>query len=282
MGIKKFKPVTNGQRDMSIVDREQVTAKKVTVKSMLKKAKKVTGRSNGTITVRHRGGGTRSHYRPVDFNGTAKLGIPGRIDAIEYDPKRTCFISLVVYKDGDKRYILTHKTAKVGDEVVTDIKARIIDGNRMQVQNIPVGYLIHNVEITPNKGGQVVRSAGQSAKLMSLEGDKAQIQLPSGEVRLVEKTNYATIGTISNEEHNQQRVGKAGRIRLRGRRPQVRGKAMNPNDHPHGGGEGGCPIGMAYPKTPWGAHALGVKTRKKNKASNRLILVSRHRAKKKR
>ena len=158
MGIKRLKPMTNGQRDTNVNDRAQVTAKKPTVKSLLKKSKKVTGRSNGTITIRHRGGGTRSHYRMVDFSGTEKLGIPGRIEAIEYDPKRTSFITLVVYKDGDKRYVLTHKGAKVGDEIMTDTKAKIKDGNRMQLQNIPVGYSIFNVEITPNKGGQVVRS----------------------------------------------------------------------------------------------------------------------------
>lgn len=280
MGIKRLKPMTNGQRDTAVNDREQVTAKKPTVKSLLKKSKKVTGRSNGTITIRHRGGGTRSHYRMIDFNGTDKLGVPGRIEAIEYDPKRTSFISLIVYKDGDKRYVLAHKNAKVGDDIITNIKAKIRAGNRMQIQNIPVGYDIFNVEITPNKGGQVVRAAGQSATLTSLDGEKAQIQLSSGEVRYVEKTNYATIGIVSNEENNQVRIGKAGSVRHKGRRPHVRGKAMNPCDHPHGGGEGGSPIGMKYPKTPWGAHALGVKTRSRKKASNKLIVISRHRAKK--
>lgn len=282
MAVITRKPTTNGQRDTSYVDRAQVTAKKPSVKGLLKKSRKNAGRSGGTIAVRHRGGGTRSHYRKVDFNGTDKLGIPGKITAIEYDPKRTCHIALVVFADGEKRYILAHKNAAVGDSYITDTKAKIIEGNRMQLNSIPVGYQIHNLEITPNKGGQVVRSAGQSATLISLDGDMAQVQLNSGETRLVTKTNYATIGVVSNEEHNQVRIGKAGRKRHMGRRPQVRGKAMNPCDHPHGGGEGGSPIGMAYPKTPWGAHALGVKTRNRKKASDRLILVSRHRAKKKR
>ncbi|MCK5460888.1 50S ribosomal protein L2 [Candidatus Gracilibacteria bacterium] len=279
MGIRVLKPNTNAQRNTSINDRSQVTAKKPAVKSLLRVAKKVTGRSKGTITIRHRGGGIRSRYRMVDFNGTDKLGVPGVINEIEYDPKRTAFLSLVVFKDGDKRYQLAHRKAKVGDEVVTDIKAKAQDGNRMQLQNIPVGFSIYNLEVTPNKGGQAVRSAGQKATLVSLEGEKAQVKLSSGEVRLVEKTNYATIGVVSNEEHALVKVGKAGSVRHKGRRPQVRGKAMNPCDHPHGGGEGGCPIGMKYPKTPWGAHALGVKTRKNNKASSKSILVSRHRAK---
>ncbi len=282
MGMKKLKPNTNGQRDTVLVDRAQVTAKKPTVKRLLKPSRKITGRgSSGVITIRHRGGGTRSHYRMVDFNGSDKLGIPGKIKEIEYDPKRTAFISLVVFVDGDKRYQLAHKKAKVGDIVVTDIKAKAIEGNRMQLKNIPVGFRIYNLEITPKKGGQVVRAAGQSAKLVSLDGEKAQVQMPSGETRLVDKTNYATIGIVSNEEHSLQKIGKAGRVRNKGRRPQVRGKAMNPCDHPHGGGEGGSPIGMAYPKTPWGAHALGVKTRKRKKASDKLILISRHRAKSK-
>lgn len=282
MGVRALKPNTNGQRNMVINDRAQVTAKKPSVKSLLKRSKKHAGRSKGTITVRHRGGGTTSRARILDFSGVDKLGVPGRIDAIEYDPKRTAFIALVVFADGDKRYHLAHKTAAVGDKIITNTEAKVQDGNRMQLNSIPVGFPIFNVEITPNKGGQIVRSAGQSATLVSLDGDKAQIKLPSGEIRLVEKTNYATIGVVSNEEHALEKVGKAGRTRNKGRRPQVRGKAMNPCDHPHGGGEGGCPIGMAYPKTPWGAHALGVKTRKRKKSSDNDILVSRHRAKAKR
>lgn len=280
MGIKTLKPNTNGQRNTSLVDKAQVTAKKPKVKSLLKKSRKINGRgSQGTITVRHRGGGTRSHYRMVDFNGVDKMGIPGKVEEIEYDPKRTAYLSLVLFADGERRYQLAHKNAKVGDAVIVDTKAKAIEGNRMQLKAIPVGFSIYNLEITPNKGGQIVRSAGQSATLISLDGDMAQVQLASGEIRYVEKTNYATIGVVSNEEHSLEKLGKAGRVRHKGRRPTVRGKAMNPVDHPHGGGEGGSPIGMKYPKTPWGAHALGVKTRKRKKASDRLILVSRHRAK---
>jgi len=279
MGIRILKATSNGQRNMSYVDHSEL-AKGKPLKSLLKKAKKVDGRSNGTISIRHRGGGTRSHYRMVDFSGVEKIGIPGTIEAIEYDPKRTARILLVLFKDGDRRYFLAHKGATVGDEVMVDTKAKAKDGNRMQLKNIPVGFSIFNVEITPKRGGQVVRSAGQSATLISLDGDKAQVELTSGEIRLVEKTNFATIGTVSNEEHSLIRIGKAGRVRRMGRRPHVRGKAMNPNDHPHGGGEGGCPIGMKHPKTPWGAPALGVKTRK-NKTNEKLILRSRHRAKKK-
>ncbi len=279
MGLRILKPNTNGQRDMSYVDTSEL-AKGKPRKSLLKKSNKVTGRSHGTISIRHRGGGTRSHYRIVDFNGTEKLGIPGKIEAIEYDPKRTAHILLLLFKDGDRRYFLAHKGAKVGDEVIVDTKAKAKDGNRMQIQNIPVGFSIFNVEIKEKRGGQAVRSAGQSATLISLDGDKAQVELNSGEIRLITKTNFATIGIVSNDEHSLIRIGKAGRVRHQGRRPHVRGKAMNPNDHPHGGGEGGCPIGMKHPKTPWGAPALGVKTRK-NKTNDKLILRSRHRAKKK-
>ncbi len=281
MAIKKLKPVTNAQRNTSVVKSDQISSKKPTVKSLLKPSKKITGRSGGTITIRHRGGGTRSRYRLIDFNRTDKLGIEGRVETIEYDPKRTSFIALIVYPDGDKRYVLAHGKMQVEDKIIADTKAKAADGNRMQLKNIPVGYSIYNLEVTPNKGGQMVRSAGQSAKLISLDGDKAQVELNSGEIRLVVKTNYATIGVVSNEEQSLIKVGKAGRTRNKGRRPQVRGKAMNPNDHPHGGGEGGSPIGMKHPKTPWGALALGVKTRK-NKTTDKLILRSRHRAKKKR
>lgn len=264
---------------MTLLDNEQITAKKPSVKNLLVRGKKVTGRSKGRISIRHRGGGTRPQYRKVDFNGTDKLGIPGVIREIEYDPNRTANIALVFFPDGDKRYQLAHKSAKVGDTVVTDIKAKVRDGNRMQLKAIPVGFSIYNVEVKENKGGQFARSAGASAKLVSLDGDKAQVEFSSGEIRFVPKTCFATIGVLSNEEHSLVKVGKAGRVRHKGRRPQVRGKAMNPNDHPHGGGEGGSPIGMKYPKTPWGAHALGVKTRR-NKVTDKLIVRSRHRAKK--
>lgn len=279
MGLRNLKPNTNAQRDTQYLDNADITAKKPSVKSMLKSGKKVTGRNNGTISIRHRGGGTRSKYRPVDFDRTDKLGISGKVAAIEYDPNRTVNVALVHYADGEKRYILAWKDCKVDTPVVCDTKAKEVAGNRMQLQHIPVGFEIYNVEVTDNRGGQFVRSAGQSAKLISVEGEKAQVQLPSGEIRLVNKTCYATIGILGNEELSLMRVGKAGRKRHMGRRPQVRGKAMNPNDHPHGGGEAANSIGMKYPKTPWGAHALGVKTRK-NKSTDKHILKSRHRAKK--
>ncbi|MCL4142447.1 UNVERIFIED_CONTAM: hypothetical protein GTU68_023572 [Idotea baltica] len=266
---------------MVVNDRAQVTAKKPQVKSLLvAKSKKLSGRSKGTISIRHRGGGTRSFYRKVDFSGLQKKDIPGTIKEIEYDPNRTAYIALVFYKDGDKRYVLAHKGAAIGDEVLTTEKTKAKHGMRMQLKNIPVGFPVFNIEFQPGKGGQIVRSAGGSAKLISLDGDKAQIVMPSGETRLFEKECFATIGILSNEEKSLEKIGKAGRVRNKGRRPQVRGKVMNPNDHPHGGGEGASSIGMKYPKTPWGAHALGVKTRK-NKSSNKLISISRHRAKQK-
>ncbi len=273
--------MTNGQRDMSYVDGAQLTAKKPSVKSLLVRGKKTTGRANGTISIRHRGGGTRPQYRKVDFNGADKLSIPAKVTAIEYDPNRTAYIALVVFADGEKRYVLAHKKMVVGDMIVTDTKAKILDGNRMHLENIPVGFQVYNIEMTQGKGGQMIRTAGSHAKLISLDGDMAQIELPSGEIRLFTKNCFATIGSLSNEEKSLVRIGKAGRVRNSGRRPQVRGKAMNPNDHPHGGGEGGTSIGMKYPKTPWGAHALGVKTRKNNKLSDKYIARSRHRAKKK-
>ncbi len=281
MGIRVLKPNTNAQRGMSYLDNADVTAKKPSVKSLLKRGKKVTGRNNGKISIRHRGGGTRRQYRKIDFNGTDKLGIPAKIVAIEYDPNRTVNIALLVFADGEKRYVLAWKGAKVGQQVVTDVKAKAVDGNRMQIKNIPVGFNIFNLEVKLNKGGQFIRSAGQYGKLVSLDGDMAQVELRSGEIRLVPKECFATIGVLGNEEWSLVKIGKAGRVRNSGRRPQVRGKVMNPIDHPHGGGEAANSIGMKYPKTPWGAHALGVKTRKKNKTSNKFILRSRHRAKKK-
>lgn len=277
MTVRKYKPVTNAQRDMEYIENDQVSNGKPQTKSLLKAKKKITGRG-GSITIRHRGGGCRRHYRMIDFNGTDKLGVPGKVKAIEYDPNRSAFIALVFFADGDKRYQLAHKAMKVDDEVITDVKTKAKEGYRMQLKNIPVGFPLFNVEVTAGKGGQVVRSAGQSAKLVSLDGPMAQVQFPSGEIRYIEKTNYATIGVVSNEENNQIRLGKAGRVRHKGRRPQVRGKAMNPTDHPHGGGEGGSPIGLKHPKTPWGAPALGVKTRKKKK-SDKYLVRSRHRAK---
>ncbi|HEY5714250.1 MAG TPA: 50S ribosomal protein L2 [Candidatus Gracilibacteria bacterium] len=279
MAIKFVKPTTNGRRNINFIDRSHLHKGKAE-KSLLVSQKNKSGRSGGTITIRHRGGGNKTLLRKVDFKGVDKLGISGKVTALEYDPARSAFIGLVAYKDGEKRYVLAHKDMKVGDEVITDTKAKALTGNRMQLEHIPVGFQIYNVEITPNRGGQVARSAGSSATLTSLDGDMAQVQLHSGEIRFVDKINFATIGVVSNEDHSLLRIGKAGRVRHKGRRPVVRGKAMNPCDHPHGGGEGNTPIGMKYPKTPWGAHALGVKTRKRTKASNKFIVRSRHRAKK--
>lgn len=278
MGIRQLRATTNGQRGMSYLDGAQLSPAKKKIKSLLKAKKKITGRGKNGITIRHRGGECRRKYRIIDFNGTDKLGIPGKIEAIEYDPNRTSSISLILFVDGERRYHLTHKEAQIGDAVIVDEKAKIRPGNRLPLKNIPVGFSIYNVEVQPHKGGQFVRSAGQSAKLTSLDGEMAQIQLNSGEIRYVPKDCYATIGIVSNEEKILMRIGKAGRSRKMGKRPQVRGKAMNPCDHPHGGGEGASPIGMKHPKTPWGAPALGVKTRNKKK-SNRLVVRSRHRAK---
>ena len=279
MGIKIMKATTNAQRGMSYLDGAQLAPFGKKIRSLLKNKSKITGRGNNGITIRHRGGASRRKYRIIDFKGTDKMGMVGVIEAIEYDPNRTAYISLVLFPDGERRYHLAHKEAKVGDQVLTDVKGKIRPGNRFQLQYIPVGFSIYNVEVQENKGGQFVRSAGQSAKIVSLDGDMAQVEMNSGEIRFVPKHCYATIGVVSNEDRNLVSIGKAGRVRHMGRRPQVRGKAMNPCDHPHGGGEGSCPIGMTHPKTPWGAPALGVKTRSKSK-SNRLIVRSRHRAKK--
>lgn len=280
MGIKNVKPTSNARRGMSYVDYSDLSVKKPSVKSLLKTKNKKSGRSGGTISIRHRGGGARNKYRMVDFKRTDKMGIPAKVAEIEYDPNRTAFIVLLAYVDGEKRYVLSWQGAQVGDQIITDIKAKAREGNRMQLKNIPVGFEVYNIEMKLNKGGQMVRSAGQSAKLISLDGNMAQVELNSGEVRLFHKECFATIGAVSNEDHGLIKIGKAGRKRHMGRRPQVRGKAMNPCDHPHGGGEAGTSIGMKYPKTPWGAHALGVKTRR-NKDTGKFILRSRHRAKKK-
>jgi large subunit ribosomal protein L2 len=279
MGLKKYKPFTNGRRHMVTSDFDVVTEVKPEKKLLLSK-KRCDGRnSSGRITVRHRGGGAKRHYRIVDFLQSDKLGVPGKVHSIAYDPNRTAYIALIWYADGDKRYALAHEGMKVDSKILCDVETEVVDGNRMQLQNIPEGFAIHNIEMQPGKGGQVVRSAGVTAKIMSKEGKKIQVKMPSGEVRLFEKTCYATLGMISNMEKKNMKIGKAGRKRLMGRRPQVRGKAMNVVDHPHGGGEGRAPIGMKYPKTKWGAHALGVKTRR-NSYSDAFILANRHKAKK--
>tara|TARA_B100000700_G_scaffold324683_1_gene431500 strand:+ start:1110 stop:1946 length:837 start_codon:yes stop_codon:yes gene_type:complete len=275
MPIRTYKPTTPSLRNMSRDTFEHITKTKPE-KSLTVSKKSMAGRNNqGKLTVRHRGGGHKRKYRLVDFKRTDKLGIPATVKAVEYDPNRSAYIILVAYKDGEKRYHLAPHEIQVGDEIVCAKKAKIKTGNRMEVRNIPVGYPIFNIELQPNKGGQIVKSAGSSSKVVSLDGPKAQIELPSGEVRLVEKSCMATIGIVSNIDHSNVKIGKAGRKRWMGKRPQVRGKAMNPNDHPHGGGEGASPIGMKHPKTPWGRPALGVKTRRR-KYTNRLIVKSRH------
>jgi large subunit ribosomal protein L2 len=274
MAIKKFKPTTPGRRQMSIVDYSVLTKKKPE-KSLTKRLQKHSGRNNtGRITCRHRGGGTTRQYRTIDFKHVDKLNIPARVTAVEYDPNRTSYIILVQYTDGEKRYHLAPEGVKVGDEIIAAKRAKIKPGNRMMLSSIPVGFDVFNIQIDPKRSGQMVRSAGSSAKVVSLEGEFAQVQLPSKEIRLFHKDCYATIGRVSNSEHSLVTIGKAGRTRNMGRRPQVRGKVMNPVDHPHGGGEGVNPIGLIYPKTPWGMPAIGYKTRNKRKAS-RMIFRTR-------
>ncbi len=276
MALKKFKPTTPGRRQMSVASFDEVTRTKPE-KSLTCKIKKTSGRNNsGRITVRHRGGGEKRLYRMIDFKRIDKKNIEGKVTSVEYDPNRTAYIILVTYKDGEKRYHIAPEGIKVGDKIITAEKVKIKSGNRMLISNIPVGYEIYNVEMKKGKGGQLGRSAGTAIKLVSLEGDHAQIQMPSGEIRLVEKEGYATIGQVSNIDHNNIVIGKAGRKRHMGRRPQVRGKAMNPCDHPHGGGEGGSPIGMKHPKTPWGMPALGLKTRRR-KYTDKMIVKDRRR-----
>ncbi len=257
---------------MSIVKPEGITDK-APEKSLLAPHKKRGGRSKGKISVRHQGGGHKRRYRIVDFRQD-KLGVPGRIAHLEKDPNRSALIALVFYRDGEKRYILATDGMKQGQEVVADESVPVVNGNRMLLKNIPVGTTICNIEMKVGKGGQMVRSAGSQAVLMGLDGELAQIKLASGEVRLIHKECYATLGQVSNFEHSSERIGKAGRSRWMNRRPHVRGSAMNPVDHPHGGGEGRQPIGM-HPKTPWGKPALGKKTRKRKKESNRYIVKRR-------
>lgn len=276
MALKKFKPTTPGRRHMSVASFDEVT-KTTPEKSLITTLQKRSGRNNtGKITVRHRGGGVKKRYRIIDFKSTDKLGIKGKVTSVEYDPYRTAYIMLLQYKDGEKRYQIAPAGIAVGDEIWTAEKAKIKTGNRMMLRNIPVGYDVYNVELHIGKGGQMARSAGSKLKLVSLEGENAQVQMPSGEIRLVNKDCYASIGIVSNIEHNNIKIGKAGRKRLMGKRPQVRGKAMNPVDHPHGGGEGATSIGMKHPKTPWGMPALGFKTRKRH-YTDKMIVKDRRR-----
>ncbi|MBC3900187.1 50S ribosomal protein L2 [Acetobacterium malicum] len=275
MGIRKYKPTSPGRRNMSVNTFEEIT-KHEPEKSLLKPLKKHAGRNAyGRITVRHHGGGAKRKYRIIDFKRN-KDNIPGKIAGIEYDPNRSSNIALVHYADGEKRYIIAPLKLKVGDVIFSGPESDITVGNCLPLKNIPVGTTVHCVELKNGKGAQMVRSAGASAQLMAKEGNYATLRLPSGEMRLVRIECRATIGQVGNLDHQNVRIGKAGRKRHMGIRPTVRGSVMNPNDHPHGGGEGRAPIGRSGPVTPWGKPALGYKTRKKNKPSDKYIVRSRN------
>jgi large subunit ribosomal protein L2 len=277
MAIKIYKPVTPGLRGMTGYTFEEIT-KTVPERSLLVVRKKHSGRNNqGRVTVRHQGGGNRRFIRVVDFKRN-KLNVPAKVVAIEYDPNRTARLALLVYADGEKRYILSPVGLKVGDTVVAGAGVDIRPGNSLPISNIPVGTMIHNIELYPGRGGQLVRSAGAAAQLLAKEGDFAQIRLPSGEVRLVRQVCYATIGQVGNLDHGNIKLGKAGRKRHMGIRPAVRGTAMSPRDHPHGGGEGRQPVGMPGPKSPWGKPTRGYKTRR-NKTTDKYIVRRRSVAK---
>lgn len=275
MAIKKYNPTTPGLRGMTVSAFEEIT-RTTPEKSLTVTLKKHAGRnSRGKITVRHRGGGYRPKYRIIDFKRN-KDGVPGKVAAIEYDPNRSANIALIHYLDGEKRYIIAPETLTVGDVILSGPEADIKVGNALPLANIPVGTIIHNIEMKPGKGGQMVRSAGNGAQLMAKEGKEAQIRLPSGEVRKIRLECRATIGEVGNGDHANIQIGKAGRKRHMGIRPTVRGSVMNPNDHPHGGGEGKAGIGRVSPVTPWGKPALGYKTRKKKKASDKYIVKRRN------
>ncbi len=274
MGIKHFNPYTPSRRNMTVSDFDEIT-KKTPEKSLLAKKKKNAGRNSyGRITVRHQGGGNRQKYRIIDFK-RKKDDMPATVIGIEYDPNRTSNIALIKYEDGELNYILAPVGLKDGDKVVSGANSDIKIGNSLPIENIPVGTMIHNIELNPGQGGKLVRTAGGEAQLMAKEGAYAHIRLPSGEMRLVLSRCRATIGTIGNADHSNIKLGKAGRKRHMGIRPTVRGSVMNPVDHPHGGGEGRAPVGHAGPLTPWGKPALGYKTRKKNKKSDKFIVKRR-------
>jgi large subunit ribosomal protein L2 len=275
MAIKSFKPTTPSRRNMTVVDYRGLSKVKPE-KSLLESLKKTAGRNSyGRITVRHHGGGNKIKYRIIDFKRD-KVGMPAEVKTIEYDPNRTAFIALVQYEDGEKRYILAPHGLKVGDHVESGEGADIKPGNCLPIANIPLGTMIHNIELIPGRGGQLVRSAGGAAQLMAKEGVAAQVRLPSGEVRFIKMNCHATIGQVSNIDQENQNRGKAGKTRHLGIRPTVRGSVMNPCDHPHGGGEGKAPIGRSGPVTPWGKPALGYKTRKKNHRTDKQIVKRRN------
>jgi large subunit ribosomal protein L2 len=274
VGIRKYKPTTNGRRNMTSSDFAEITTNKPE-KSLLQPVKRKGGRNNqGKITVRHHGGGHKRQYRVIDFKRN-KDGIPGRVATIEYDPNRSANIALIHYADGEKRYILAPKGVEVGTQLMSGIEADIKAGNALPLSNIPMGSTIHNIELKPGGGGQLVRSAGTSAQVLGKEGKYVTVRLQSGEVRMILATCRATIGAVGNEQHELINIGKAGRNRWKGNRPTVRGSVMNPNDHPHGGGEGRSPIGRKSPMSPWGKPTLGYKTRKKTNKSDKFIVRRR-------
>ena len=274
MGMKHFKAYTPSRRNMTVSDYSEVT-KSTPEKSLLEKKKKNAGRNSyGRITVRHQGGGNRQKYRKIDFK-RLKDDMEATVVGIEYDPNRSANIALIEYKDGEKAYILAPQGLKDGDTVVAGKNVDIKAGNCLPIENIPVGTLIHNIELNPGQGGKLVRTAGQSAQLMAKEGRYAHLRLPSGEMRLILAKCRATIGVVGNADHENVKLGKAGKTRHLGIRPSVRGSVMNPVDHPHGGGEGKAPVGHAGPMTPWGKPALGYKTRNKKKQSNKFIVKRR-------
>ena len=274
MAIKKYKPTTNGRRGMSTLANEELTNSKPT-KSLLSKKTRTGGRNNqGRMTVRHIGGGAKRKYRLIDFKRN-KFGIPARVTTIEYDPNRSANIALLTYKDGEKRYIIAPKDLTVGMIVESGEAVDIKVGNAMMLKNIPVGTVIHNIELSPGKGAELARSAGASAQILGREDKYVMVRLQSGETRLILGTCMATIGVVGNEDYELVNIGKAGRTRHMGIRPTNRGSVMNPNDHPHGGGEGRAPIGRKGPVTPWGKPALGFKTRKNKKQSDKLIVTKR-------
>ena len=275
MGIKQYKPTTSSRRNMSVSTFEEITKNKPE-RSLTTSLKKNAGRNSyGRITVRHQGGGSRRKYRIIDFK-RRKDDMPATVIAIEYDPNRTANIALIEYEDGEKAYILAPIGLKVNDKVMSGTKADIKPGNALPIANIPVGTMIHCIELKPGKGAQLVRSAGNSAQLMAREDKYAHVRLPSGEMRLVRVDCRAVIGEVGNADHENIKLGKAGKSRWLGKRPEVRGSVMNPNDHPHGGGEGKSPVGRPGPVTPWGKPALGYKTRNKKKASSKFITKRRN------
>jgi large subunit ribosomal protein L2 len=275
MALKRYKPTTSARRGMTTIDYSGLSPAR-RQRGLTTSNAKHSGRNNqGRITVRHRGGGVKRLYRIIDNNRVDKMDVPAVVEKLEYDPNRTAFIALLLYTDGERRYILAPDGLKVGDKVICSQKAKIKPGNRVQIGNIPVGFNIHELELQVGKGAQMIKSAGSCGQVSSQDSEMAQVTLPSGSVRFVSKECYATIGQVSNLDHSNIRIGKAGRMRKMGWRPQVLGKSMNAVDHPHGGGEGHTSIGLTMPKTPWGKPALGVKTRRRKRYSDHLIIKGR-------